>query len=74
MSPPQFDWRDLRTALDYEARANQHRPTQRDVLRREALRLHAQGLRPRDIAEAFGMNPSEIEALIYGHNDEETGP
>jgi DNA-binding CsgD family transcriptional regulator len=45
--------------------AEQHRPTDRDLLRREVLRLHAQGLRPRDIADAFGMNPSDVVSLIY---------
>jgi DNA-binding NarL/FixJ family response regulator len=62
---PQFDWRDLATAADHDA-ANQHRPTEREVLLREVLRLRAQGLRVRDVAEALGLNPSAIEALIDG--------
>jgi hypothetical protein len=62
----QFDWRDMvRTAADHDARANQHRPTDRELLRREVMRLHTQGLRPRDIAESFGMNPSDVITLIY---------
>jgi DNA-binding NarL/FixJ family response regulator len=63
----QYDWRDLvNTATDYEARATSHKPTERAVLVREVLRLRAQGLRVRDVAEAFGLNPSAIEALIDG--------
>lgn len=65
MSPSEFDWQDV-AAADHEARTTRHRPTDREVLLREALRLRAQGLRPRDIAEAFGMNKSEISALIEG--------
>ncbi len=65
-----YDWRALvTTAPEHEARANQHRPIERKVLRREALRLRAQGLRPRDIAEAFGLNPHDIELLIYGPDE-----
>ncbi len=61
-----YDWRHLAaTAADHDAQANQHRPTDRDLLRRECLRLTAQGLRPRDIAESFGMNPSDVITLIY---------
>jgi hypothetical protein len=60
---PQFDWRDLASATDP---ATKHRPTDRDVLLREALRLKAQGLRVRDVAEALGLNPSAVEALIDG--------
>jgi DNA-binding CsgD family transcriptional regulator len=63
MSPPQFDWRDLAAATDP---ATEHRPTERDVLLREVLRLRSQGLRVRDVAEALGLNPSAIESLIEG--------
>jgi hypothetical protein len=63
---PQFDWRDLASATNP---ATEHRPTERAVLLREVLRLKAQGLRVRDVAEALGMNPSAVESLIYG--DEE---
>jgi hypothetical protein len=64
LSPPQFDWRDLATAADP---ATRHRPTERAILLREVLRLRAQGLRVRDVAEALGLNPSAVEALIEGH-------
>jgi hypothetical protein len=46
--------------------ATEHRPTERNVLVRETMRLRAQGLRVRDVAEALGLNPSAIESLIYG--------
>ena len=63
-----YDWRDfMRTAAAHEAKANQHRPTDRAVLLREVMRLRSQGLRIRDIAEAFGLNPSDVEALIHGN-------
>jgi hypothetical protein len=63
--PPtrQFDWRDLAAAADP---ATEHRPMERAVLLREVLRMKAQGLRVRDVAEALGLNPSAIESLIEG--------
>jgi DNA-binding NarL/FixJ family response regulator len=54
LMPPQFD------------PATEHKPTNREVLLREVLRLRAQGLRVRDVAELLGMNPSAVEALIEG--------
>jgi plasmid maintenance system antidote protein VapI len=63
---PQYDWRDLVTTTT-EAKATEHRPTQPAVLLREVLRLRAQGLRVRDVAEALGLNPSAIESLIEGN-------
>jgi hypothetical protein len=62
---PAFDRRDMAKAAATDA-ANPHRPTSREVLLREALRLKAQGLRPRDIAELFNLNPADIESLIEG--------
>jgi DNA-binding CsgD family transcriptional regulator len=56
----------VNTSADYEARATEHKPTEREILLREVLRLRAQGLRIRDCAEAFGLNPSAVETLIYG--------
>jgi hypothetical protein len=58
-----FDWRDMAAAADP---ATEHKPTNREVLLREVLRLRAQGLRIRDVAELLGMNPSAVEALIEG--------
>jgi DNA-binding CsgD family transcriptional regulator len=62
---PQYDWRDLATAADHEARANQHRPNERELLLREVLRLRAQGLMPRDIATALGLNYHDVVTMIY---------
>jgi len=56
------------TATDHDAKANQHRPTERETLLREVLRLRAQGLQPRDIATALGMNDDDVATLIYGHD------
>jgi plasmid maintenance system antidote protein VapI len=63
---PQFDWRDLVTTATDHAKATEHRPMERAVLLREIMRLKAQGLRIRDVAEALGLNPSAIESLIEG--------
>ena len=69
---PQYDWRDLATmsqrnqSLGDQAKATEHRPTEPAVLLREIMRLRAQGLRVRDVAEALGLNPSAIESLIEG--------
>jgi plasmid maintenance system antidote protein VapI len=62
---PAFDWRDMAAATTDPA--TRHRPTDRDVLLREVMRLRAQGLRVRDVAEALGLNPSAIESLINGY-------
>jgi hypothetical protein len=64
---PQYDWRDLVTTTNEQVRAMEHRPTERAVLLREIMRLKAQGLRVRDVAEALGLNPSAIESLIEGN-------
>ena len=53
----------------YDDPATRHRPTDREVVYREAMRLHAQGLRARDIAELYNLNPADIEALLDGTND-----
>jgi DNA-binding NarL/FixJ family response regulator len=67
---PQFDWRNLvNTAVNHEARANQPGPTEREVLLREVMRLRAQGLMPRDIATALGLNDADVHALIYGTDE-----
>jgi hypothetical protein len=60
---PTFDWRDLSTTV-YEARANQHRPSDVEQLRREVQRLHQhqQGLTPRDIGQALGI---AAEAVLH---------
>jgi DNA-binding CsgD family transcriptional regulator len=43
--------------------ATKHRPTEREVLLREVLRMKAAGLRPRDIGELLGVNASVIESI-----------
>ena len=64
---PQYDWRDLvTTTTTDQAKATRQRPMERAVLLREVMRLRAQGLRVRDVAEALGLNPSAIESLIEG--------
>jgi hypothetical protein len=62
--PTEYDWRDLAAATDP---ATEHLPTERAVLLREIMRLRAQGLRVRDVAECLGLNPGVIENLIEGH-------
>ncbi len=42
--------------LDYRLLAQQHRPTDQAALAAEVRRMASQGLRPRDIAAALGMN------------------
>jgi DNA-binding CsgD family transcriptional regulator len=64
---PQYDWRDLAATAAATDPATKHRPTEREVLLREALRLRAQGLQPRDIGELLGLNPSVVESLIEGN-------
>jgi DNA-binding NarL/FixJ family response regulator len=63
---PQYAWRDLVTTATDQAKATEHRPMERAVLLREIMRLRAQGLRVRDVAEALGLNPSAVESLIEG--------
>ena len=58
-----LDWRDMAAAADP---ATRHQPMERAVLLREVMRLRAQGLRVRDVAECLGLNPSVIENLIEG--------
>jgi hypothetical protein len=66
---PQYDWRTLvNTGVDHEARATEHRPSNREVLIREVMRLRAQGLMPRDIATALGLNDADVITMLYGSN------
>ncbi len=52
------------SARDYEARAQMHRPTNPDDIRREVLRMHRDGLRPRDIASCLRMNDHDVVQII----------
>ena len=48
----------------YTARAEHHRPTDLAELNREVKRLSADGLRPRDIAQALRMNDADVLAIL----------
>jgi hypothetical protein len=54
------------TAADYEARANQHRPTDPEQWVREVDRLQSQSLTLRDIAAALRIDAEQIRALKGG--------
>jgi len=45
-----------------------HRPDNLDVLAREARRLAAEGLTPRDIAAALRLAPAAVEALLVSRH------
>jgi hypothetical protein len=50
----------------YETRADRYRPSDPGALAREIRRLHREGLRVRDIAEALRMNDAEVAGLLAG--------
>lgn len=52
------------TDLTEEQRRLQHRPSDAASLRAEALRLQAEGMRIRDIAQIIGMNDAAVIALL----------
>lgn len=54
------------SAQDYDRRAEEHRPTDVETLRREARRLNDQGLRVRDIAQALKLNDYDVAILLAG--------
>jgi hypothetical protein len=51
----QYDWRDLATL---------HRPRDAELLAREARRLHADGLKPRDVSAALKLPLGDVLAAI----------
>jgi len=53
--PRQYDWRTLATL---------HRPSDSEALAREARRLHAAGLKPRDVSTALKLPLGEVLAAI----------
>jgi hypothetical protein len=68
---PAFDWRTLSaTAADP---AIKHRPTELSEVQREILRLHKQGLTPRDLATLFGLDDDAVCLLIYGTDEPGSG-
>jgi hypothetical protein len=57
-------------ADDWMRRAQQHRPTDPSLLRKAILELHAQKLKPRDIAQHLRLAlPVVLEALAHGQRD-----
>ena len=52
------------TLETYEARRNVNRPTCPRCLERAARQLQAQGLKPRDIAQALGINLAAVLQLL----------
>jgi hypothetical protein len=53
-------------AIEYAARAQEHRPTDVETLRREVRRLNRDGLRIRDIAQAITLNDYDVAILLAG--------
>jgi len=53
--PGELDWRRL---------AETHRQPNFNLLRREALKLAAQGLTERDIGQALGLDPTAVRAML----------
>ena len=53
-------------AIEYSTRAEEHRPTDVETLRREVRRLNRQGLRIRDIAQALRLNDYDVAILLAG--------
>ena len=49
---------------DRDADRMAHRPTERDQLAREARRLAARGLTPRDVATALRLSDAAVVALL----------
>jgi DNA-directed RNA polymerase specialized sigma24 family protein len=55
---------------DWMRRAQQHRPTNPALLRAAIIELQAQGLKPRDIAQAMRVSlPVVLEAIAHGRQD-----
>jgi DNA-binding CsgD family transcriptional regulator len=49
---------------DYRARAKQHRPADPRALAAAVQQLRAQGLLPRDIAQALQLNPEQVRQFL----------
>jgi hypothetical protein len=64
---PAFDWRDMVAAASADP-ATRHRP-EPDQVQREILRLHRQGLTPRDLATLFALDDAVVHALIFGRDE-----
>jgi hypothetical protein len=55
----------LRIALAGEQKAKLRPLT--DVEKAEILRLHSEGLKPRDIAKKWGINSRQVSGFVQGH-------
>ncbi|HYM46741.1 MAG TPA: hypothetical protein VES65_11360 [Solirubrobacteraceae bacterium] len=51
-------------ALDWRARADMHKPTDRAVLAREVNELARRGLTERDIGAHLGLDPSAVRQFL----------
>ncbi len=51
-------------AIDYQRRADQHRPRDESAMARECSRLVATGLTPRDVATALRLDLAEVLAWL----------
>lgn len=57
--------------LDLRALARLHRPTEQELLAREARRLARQGLLAQDIGQAIGIAPAAVKLLLETGQDGE---
>lgn len=48
----------------YRQRAELHRPADPKLIEAEVIRLHREGLRPRDIAQCLSLNDIDVLAII----------
>ncbi len=61
---PAYDWRHMMAATDYDRLARVHRPDDTRRLHLEIRRLVADGLKPRDVAQALRVDLGVVlEAL-----------
>jgi hypothetical protein len=58
-------------STDYATRATLHRPTDPSVLGAEIRRMHAIGLKARDIAEALHLNLAAVIEALHSKSPEE---
>jgi DNA-binding NarL/FixJ family response regulator len=52
------------SALEYDRRAEQHRPDDPCAIEAEVLRLTREGLKIRDVASALKLNPHEVAQIL----------
>jgi DNA-binding NarL/FixJ family response regulator len=61
----EVDQMSIGVALRYEL-LNDHRPPDRESLRREVLVLYARGLTQRDIADSLRLDATSVRELLTG--------